>query len=53
MIEEITSSRAFPRETVQTSNSESDLEKEPLGKISKEVGISQPTLSEAFEPSEE
>ena len=45
MIEEITSSRVFPRETVQTSNTETDLAKESLGKISKEVGISKPTLT--------
>jgi len=47
-IEELRSSRVFPRETVQTPNSESDLAKESLGKISKEVGISKPTLSKAI-----
>jgi ParB-like chromosome segregation protein Spo0J len=47
-IEELRSSGVFPRETAQTSNSESDLVKESLGKISKEVGISKPTLSKAL-----
>jgi len=47
-IEELRSSGVFPRETVHTSNSESDLAKESLGKISKEVGISKPTLSKAM-----
>ena len=48
MIEELRSSRAFPRETEQTSNSESNLEKESLGKIAERVGISKPTLSKAM-----
>jgi len=48
MIEELRSSRAFPRETVQTSNSETDLTKESLGKIAERVGISKPTLTKAM-----
>jgi len=45
MIEELTQKKVFPGKTINTSNPESDLEKEPLSKISKEVGISQPTLT--------
>jgi len=52
-IEEITQKKLFVANNINTSNPESSLEKESLGKISKEVGISLPTLSEAFEPSEE
>jgi ParB-like chromosome segregation protein Spo0J len=47
-IEELTQKKVFRGETVQTPNSESDLAKESLGKISKEVGISKPTLSKAL-----
>ena len=47
MIEEITQKKVFRGETVQTSNPESSLEKESLGKIAERVGISKPTLSKA------
>jgi Bacterial regulatory proteins, tetR family. len=53
MIEELTQKKVFRGETVQTSNSESDLAKESLGKIAERVGISKPTLSKAFESREE
>jgi len=45
MIEELRSKTIIPREYSTTSNPETDLEKESLGKISKEVGISKPTLT--------
>ena len=44
-IEELRSKTIIPREYSTTSNPETDLEKETLGKISKEVGISKPTLT--------
>jgi len=53
MIEELRSSRVFRGETVQTSNPETDLTKESLRKVAEKIGISEPTLSKAFEPSEE
>ena len=53
MIEELTQKKVFPRETVQTSSSEKDLTKESLRKVGEKIGISLPTLSKAFEPSEE
>ena len=46
-IEELTQKQVFRGETVQTSNPESSLEKESLGKIAERVGISKPTLSKA------
>ena len=46
-IEEITQKKVFPGKTINTSNSESDLEKEPLTKVAERVGISLPTLSKA------
>ena len=52
MIEEITQKKVIPRESVQTSNSDTDLEKEPLTKVAEKVGVSLPTLSKAFESSE-
>jgi len=52
-IEEITQKKVFRGETVQTSNSEKDLTKESLRKVGEKIGISKPTLSKAFEPSEE
>ena len=45
MIEELTQKKVFPGNTINTSNPEKDLTKESLGKISKEVGISKPTLT--------
>ena len=45
MIEEITQKKVFPGNTINTSNPETDLVKEPLTKISKEVSISKPTLT--------
>jgi ParB-like chromosome segregation protein Spo0J len=47
-IEELTQKKVFRGETVQTSNSETDLGKESLGKIAERVGISKPTLSKAL-----
>jgi len=45
MIEELTQKKVFAANTINTSNSETSLETESLGKISKEVGISKPTLT--------
>jgi len=52
-IEELTQKKVFPGKTINTSNPETDLAKESLRKVAEKVGISQPTLSKAFEPSEE
>jgi len=52
-IEELTQKKVFRGETVQTSNSETDLTKESLRKVGEKVGISKPTLSKAFESREE
>ena len=48
-IEELRSSGVFPRETVHTSNSDTDLTKESLIKVGERVGVSLPALSEVFE----
>jgi len=47
MIEELTQKKVFPGNTINTSNPETDLEKEPLTKIAEKVGISRPTLTKA------
>jgi len=47
-IEEIRSSKAFPGNAINTSNSETDLEKESITKVAEKVGISRPTLSKAL-----
>jgi len=47
-IEEISSSKAFPGNAINTSNSETDLEKESITKVAEKVGISRPTLSKAL-----
>ena len=47
-IEELTQKKGFAAKHINTSNTETSLEKESLGKISKEVGISKPTLSKAL-----
>jgi len=52
-IEELTQKKVFATNTINTSNPETDLEKEPLTKVGEKIGISLPTLSKAFEPSEE
>ena len=52
-IEELTQKKLFVANNINTSNPESDLEKEPLTKVGEKIGISEPNLSEAFEPSEE
>jgi len=44
-IEEITQKKVFPGKTINTSNTETSLEKESLGKIAERVGISKPTLT--------
>jgi ParB-like chromosome segregation protein Spo0J len=46
-IEELTQKQVFVAKTINTSNSETDLEKEPLIKVAERVGISLPTLSKA------
>jgi len=46
-IEELTQKQVFAAKTINTSNSETDLEKEPLTKLAERVGISLPTLSKA------
>jgi hypothetical protein len=38
----------IPRESAQTSNTETDLTKESLRKVAEKVGISEPTLSKAL-----
>ena len=53
MIEELTQKQVIRGESVQTSNTETDLTKESLRKVAEKIGISQPTLSKAFESSEE
>jgi len=52
-IEEITQKKVFATNTINTSNPESSLEKEPLTKVGEKIGISEPTLSKAFESREE
>jgi len=47
MIEELTQKKVFPGKTINTSNSEKDLTKEPLIKVAERVGVSLPTLSKA------
>jgi len=47
MIEEITQKKVFPGKTINTSNPEKDLTKEPLIKVAERVGVSLPTLSKA------
>ena len=46
-IEELTQKQVFAAKTINTSNSETDLKKEPLIKVAEKVGISLPTLSKA------
>jgi len=46
-IEELTQKQVFPGKTINTSNSDTDLGKEPLTKLAEKVGISLPTLSKA------
>ena len=48
-IEELTQKQVFAAKTINTSNSETDLEKETITKVAERVGISRPTLSEVFE----
>ena len=52
-IEELTQKKLFVANNINTSNPESDLEKETITKVGEKIGISEPNLSEAFEPSEE
>jgi len=46
-VEELTQKKVFVANTINTSNSEKDLETESLGKIAERVGISRPTLTKA------
>jgi len=46
-VEELTQKKVFTGKTINTSNSETDLKKEPLTKIAEKVGVSLPTLSKA------
>ena len=46
-VEELTQKKVFTGKTINTSNSETDLKKEPLIKVAEKVGISLPTLSKA------
>jgi len=46
-IEELTQKQVFAAKTINTSNSDTDLEKEPLIKVAEKVGVSLPTLSKA------
>ena len=46
-VEELTQKKVFPGKTINTSNSETDLKKEPLTKLAEKVGVSLPTLSKA------
>ena len=48
-IEELTQKKVIRSESVQTSNTETDLAKESLRKVAEKIGISRPTLSEVFE----
>ena len=48
-IEELTQKKAFVANAINTSNSETDLEKETITKVAEQVGISLPALSEVFE----
>ena len=52
-IEELTQKKLFVANNINTSNPETSLEKEPITKVGEKIGISEPNLSEAFEPSEE
>jgi len=47
-IEELRSSKAFAANAINTSNSETDLEKESITKVAEKVGVSRPTLSKAL-----
>jgi len=53
MIEELTQKKLFVANNINTSNSETDLTKESLRKVAEKIGISEPTLSKAFESREE
>jgi len=46
-VEELTQKQVFTGKTINTSNSETDLTKEPLIKVAERVGVSLPTLSKA------
>jgi len=48
-IEELTQKKAFVANAINTSNSETDLEKESITKLAERVGVSLPALSEVFE----
>ena len=52
-IEELTQKKLFVANNINTSNPETSLEKETITKVGEKIGISEPNLSEAFEPSEE
>ena len=47
-IEELTQKKLFVANNINTSNSDTDLEKETITKVAERVGISQPTLSKAL-----